>query len=96
MTDLRACQAWRRLAREVIRQEPLCWLRLPGCTIRSTTADHVIPLSQRPDLLLVRSMVRGACRHCNETRGNKTIDQLKKQRREVPVLPHRKWIPASW
>ncbi len=38
-------RAWRRLRAEVIKAEPSCWLRLPGCTHISTTADHIIPVS---------------------------------------------------
>jgi hypothetical protein len=33
----------RALRKRVIAEEPCCWLRLPGCTIKSDTADHVIP-----------------------------------------------------
>jgi 5-methylcytosine-specific restriction endonuclease McrA len=67
---------WRLLALRVVREEPVCWLRLPGCTIRSTTADHIIPVSQRPDLLLVRANCRGACRSCNTARHSLPVSQL--------------------
>lgn len=65
---IRWTQAWRRLAKRVCAEEPICWLRLEGCTVRSTTGDHVIPLASRPDLALVRSNVHGACRPCNTKR----------------------------
>lgn len=74
--------AWRRLKDQVVQEEPQCWLRLPGCTGASTTADHVIPRSQRPDLTMVRSNLRGACHKCNTTRGNKTgraLDEAKRK-----------------
>lgn len=67
---IRWTQEWRRLAKQVCAEEPICWLRLACCTTRSTTGDHVIPLSTRPDLALVRSNVRGACRPCNNKRGH--------------------------
>ena len=67
---IRWTQEWRQLAKQVCTEEPICWLRLTGCTIRSTTGDHVIPLSARPDLALIRSNVRGACRPCNNKRGH--------------------------
>lgn len=70
---VRSTQAWRRLAKQAASEEPLCWLQLPGCTGRSTTGDHVIPVSIRPDLALVRSNVRGACKPCNRKRGNLPI-----------------------
>lgn len=67
---IRWTQEWRRLAKQVCAEEPICWLQLSGCTRRSTTGDHVIPLAARPDLALIRSNVRGACRHCNNKRGH--------------------------
>lgn len=71
---IRWTQAWRRLAKQVCVEEPICWLQLTGCMGRSTTGDHVIPLSSRPDLALVRSNVRGACRPCNNKRGHLPAD----------------------
>lgn len=67
---VRGTQAWRKLAKQAIAREPVCWLRLPGCTIYSSTGDHVIPVSQRPDLELNPSNIRAACRSCNAKRGN--------------------------
>jgi 5-methylcytosine-specific restriction endonuclease McrA len=61
---------WRKLRDRVIREEPICRIQLLGCTGYSTTADHIIPRSVRPDLILVRSNLRGACQHCNSARGN--------------------------
>lgn len=69
-SDIRWTREWRRLANKVCTEEPICWLRLAGCTRRSTTGDHVIPVAARPDLALVRSNIRGACRHCNNKRGH--------------------------
>ena len=62
---------WRALSAQVRKEEPTCWLRLPGCTHTSTTADHIIPASQRPELALVRANVHGACRKCNSARSDK-------------------------
>jgi 5-methylcytosine-specific restriction endonuclease McrA len=81
--------AWKTLARQVVREEPICWLRLPGCTIRSTTADHIIPVSQQPDLLLVRANVRGACRRCNTARHSlpvSALPALRGRRQPAPAL----------
>jgi 5-methylcytosine-specific restriction endonuclease McrA len=74
--------AWRKLRAQVIQEEPTCRLRLPGCTGTSTTADHIIPRSQRPDLTLVRRNCQGACDHCNRKRSNAAIDAL----RPAPAL----------
>lgn len=77
IADPRGTQAWRRLAKQVIREEPLCWLRLEGCTRISTTGDHLEPVTARPELALVRSNVRGACGPCNERRGNLPLSALR-------------------
>lgn len=73
MSDARHSRAWRALVEVVVREEPRCWLVLAGCTSRSTTADHVIPYVERPDLGLVRSNLRGACDHCNKARGRRPV-----------------------
>lgn len=67
--DPRHTRAWRRLKDQVVREEPTCRLRFPGlCTVVSTTADHIIPVIERPELALERSNCRGACKPCNEAR----------------------------
>jgi 5-methylcytosine-specific restriction endonuclease McrA len=81
---LRSTNAWRQLAKQTITEEPLCWLRLPGCTVRSTTADHIYPVTVRPELALVRANTRGACRSCNYRRGNTPANQLDHLRRQTP------------
>lgn len=75
--DPRSTQAWRKLAKQVATEEPTCWLRFEGCTIRSTTGDHVIPVTDRPDLALERANVHGACSSCNYKRGNLPIESLR-------------------
>lgn len=74
--DPRQTRAWKKLRDQVVVEEPLCWLGLPGCTRLSTTGDHVIPVTERPDLALVRDNVRGCCRSCNDKRGNLPVDAL--------------------
>lgn len=67
--DPRETRAWRKLRDQVVAEEPSCQLRLPGCLGSSQTADHIVPVVQRPDLALVRSNLRGACHPCNMARG---------------------------
>lgn len=75
--DPRSTWAWRRLRDQVVREEPLCWLRLPDiCTTLSTTGDHLVPVTVSPELALVRSNVRGACKACNDARGNTPVSAL--------------------
>lgn len=76
MADPRRTRAWRKLRDLVVREEPLCWLRLPGCTTYSQTADHVLTVKARPDLAMVRANLHGACYSCNGKRNDKTIGDL--------------------
>jgi len=59
-------RAWAKLSKEYAGQT--CWLRLPGCTVVSTGADHYWPVATHPHLEMVRSNLRPACRHCNTAR----------------------------
>lgn len=79
--DHRKTRAWRRLVDQVVDEEPVCWLRLPGCTYWSQTADHVIvvdalPLRGADPLVMARHNVRGACRHCNRQRSTTPVERL--------------------
>jgi 5-methylcytosine-specific restriction endonuclease McrA len=62
-----ASSEYRRNRELALTREPICHWRLPGCTGRSTTADHVIPLARGGTNELVNLV--GACRRCNEQRG---------------------------
>ncbi len=74
--DPRGTQEFRRLTRDVVADEPVCWLRLPGCTYWSTTADHVIPVIECRALALVRSNLRGACLPCNRRRRDRAVGTI--------------------
>lgn len=75
--DPRSTAAWRRLAKQAASEEPVCWLQLEDCTRVSTTGDHIIPVTARPDLALVRANVHGACSSCNYKRGNLGLGSLR-------------------
>ena len=83
--DPRSTRAWRRLVAQVVREEPRCWLQLDGCTQVSTTGDHVQPVTERPELALVRANVRGACAPCNQKRGNLPVTALAADRDARPT-----------
>jgi 5-methylcytosine-specific restriction endonuclease McrA len=51
----------------VLARDPLCRLRLSGCTGRSTTVDHVISVARGGGNGLANLV--GACAHCNQLRG---------------------------
>lgn len=72
--DPRGTRAWRKLRDQVVREEPVCRLQIAGrCTHWATTADHIIPVKQRPDLALDRGNLRGACGPCNNARRDKPL-----------------------
>jgi len=61
---------WRKIVREVLAESDTCWLcGQPG----ADSGDHVIPVSVRPDLELVRSNVRPAHLVCNQRRGTAPV-----------------------
>lgn len=70
----------------MVREEPVCWLQLEGCTHWSTTGDHVIPYSVRPDLAMRRANVRGACAGCNHKRGDLPVEALVLGTDQAPAL----------
>lgn len=81
--------AWRRLVRYVlVRDNYECRIRLPGCTFRATSGDHIVTRAQggaRLDPLNVRA----ACVHCNSVRAN----MLRGGTTELPehAGPSRQW-----
>jgi 5-methylcytosine-specific restriction endonuclease McrA len=82
---------WQKLRLQVIREEPVCRLRLSCCTRRSTTADHIIPVSHRPDLKYMRGNLRGSCQPCNMRRKNRPLSEVRAEdallRKPAPVAP---------
>jgi 5-methylcytosine-specific restriction endonuclease McrA len=74
--DPRETRAWRRLRDQVVIEEPICRLQLDCCTGWSQTADHIVPVIERPDLALVRDNLRGACHPCNIRRRIKPAGQV--------------------
>jgi 5-methylcytosine-specific restriction enzyme A len=69
---------YRRNRAIVIQREPTCHWRLPGCTGRSTQADHLRPVSQGGSNNLDNLV--GSCRSCNEARGRAVGNELKRRR----------------
>lgn len=72
---------WQKLRLQVIKEEPLCRLRLSCCTRWSTTADHIIPVSHRPDLKYMRGNLRGSCQPCNLRRKNRPLSEVRAEDR---------------
>lgn len=72
---------WKKLRLKVIAEEPMCRLRLNRCTVRSDTADHIIPVKDRPDLKYVRSNLRGSCQSCNMARGCRPLSVVRAEQK---------------
>ena len=75
----------RRLRREVLAAQPLCQLKLPGCTQISTTVDHIYPVSEFPQLREAKANLQGSCWACNRRRGALPISALPERGRS-PAL----------
>lgn len=86
MAAVHGTRAWRKLRDQVVREEPLCWLRLDGCTTYSQTADHLLTVRDYPHLALVRSNLRGACHNCNSKRNAKPLDQVARAQGQADAL----------
>lgn len=62
---------WRTISRKVRRRNPLCALRLPGCTGLATAADHILPLSLGGTSTFANA--QPACTACNNAK--KALDR---------------------
>ena len=76
--------AWTAIAKRVVAEEPTCHWGFPGCTERSTEADHLTPKalggSDDPSNLV------GSCASCNHKRGSSLGGQVTKARRHLAVV----------
>lgn len=87
----RSGRRWRRAVEQLKREAPpICWLdgRPIDMTLdprdpMSWTADHVIPLSQRPDLAYEPSNLRPAHRRCNSIKSD--------GQPPIPLKSSRRW-----
>jgi len=58
---------WQALRLAHLADEPLCrFCRERGITKPAEVVDHIIPISERPDLRLVRSNLRSLCKTCHD------------------------------
>jgi 5-methylcytosine-specific restriction enzyme A len=78
---------YRKLREQVLRDDPYCTIRRAGCTLLSTTADHILPLSRGgPN---IRENLRGACESCNVGRSNAERAGRTQGGKNPPVLRNR-------
>jgi 5-methylcytosine-specific restriction protein A len=73
--------AWPRLRAQVLREEPRCQLGLPGCTVVSTEADHIVPRLDGGSH--DRANLRGVCASCHrqKTHSESVIGRKRKRER---------------
>lgn len=57
---------WRRMSERIRKARPLCEIRLPGCTLLATAADHIVPLEEGGRSAWANA--RPACTACNSRR----------------------------
>lgn len=85
----RAGRPWRRIRLQVLGRDPWCTIRGPRCTGRSTTVDHIIPLSRAPHLALELTNLRGACGPCNYAGGARITNAKARSRLPLQTGPTR-------
>lgn len=68
--------AHRRLREAVLAEQPYCQLRIVCRGAMATDLDHIIPISERPDLRLERSNVQSSCGPCNTAKRNGIVRKV--------------------
>jgi len=72
---------WRRLRARVLKEEPMCRVRLPGvCTGLSETVNHIVPKAVAPHLVMSRTNCQGSCRACNLQLGKRSRSSVARKR----------------
>jgi 5-methylcytosine-specific restriction endonuclease McrA len=70
---------YRRNRAIALKREPACYWKFLGCTLKSTQADHLVPVSRGGSNRLDNLV--GSCQHCNEARGRAAGNAAKRRRR---------------
>jgi 5-methylcytosine-specific restriction protein A len=61
--------AWQRLRKRFLRKNPLCVFCMEqGLLTEAAVVDHIITISERPDLRLVWGNLRSLCKRCHDRR----------------------------
>jgi 5-methylcytosine-specific restriction protein A len=59
--------AWRKLRAAKLAADPLCWWCLAdGNLTPANTVDHIVPISDRPELRMVWGNLRSGCKPCHD------------------------------
>lgn len=78
---------WELLRKYKLSVDPFCQIRNPIAECGGKIAvevDHIIPISERPDLRLVLSNLQSACNLCHRL---KTQDDIRARKSPHPILP---------
>ncbi len=82
---------WANAADQVKREEPLCRKCLErGFYTPTKHVDHIIPLTQRPDLALERNNLQGLCIKCHAQKTNEESNGFGARKRKVKIY-RAKW-----
>ncbi|MFL0172504.1 HNH endonuclease [Mycobacterium sp. SMC-13] len=82
---------WRKLSAAQRKRVSYCELALPGCRRRAETADHIIPVSEAPELAHNELNIRSACRPCNAQRGDTCTDAERQKVRAAITARKQRW-----
>lgn len=78
--------AWQRLRRVVLARDAYtCQIRGPRCEIHATTAHHIKPSSQFPELFWDPANLEASCKPCND-HGGAVRNENRVNRREIQTL----------
>jgi len=70
---------WQRIRKQILnRDNYTCQIQTPGCTLKATAVDHIIPISKGGPPYDPQNL-RACCQHCNNRRNTKP--------KPAPTLP---------
>jgi 5-methylcytosine-specific restriction endonuclease McrA len=85
---------WRKIRARVLERDGYqCCLRLPGCTIVATSADHIVALEDG-GLWYAETNLRASCENCNKSRAarrRKRARTIRPSRERESVCRRRRW-----
>jgi 5-methylcytosine-specific restriction endonuclease McrA len=68
---------WRKLSKRLRTASPFC--EIPGCRSKDLTVDHIVPVSEAPNLAYDELNCRVICRGHNAARGATCTDHERQQ-----------------
>lgn len=85
------CWPWPKVRALVLeRDQHVCQIRGPRCTVHATDADHIVPPNEG-GAAFDPSNVRAACPQCNRGRGQARLSAMARLNRQEATEPSRVW-----